>query len=659
MADPVPPSEKPATPWAALVAITLGTFAVLGPLFLHMPVLYDTDSYYHLAIARAYQRHGIIDSLPWAQLSALHEFGDKEFLFHLLLAPVADTETASAGGRLALAGMGSLLVALLAFLGHRAVGRWGLLLPALVFLGSLDAFGRILRLRPELLSLLLLLLALHCAAEGRHRALAPLTFLYTLAYTAFHALVGLLGLIFLQRALVRRRWHWELALYPALGAGLGLILHPHFPRNLVIWKIQTFDFFRLKSTLDVGREIRPHELPDFLSLNALFLVALLALWRSAAPAEGAPPEGAVQRADTWGMAALAFGGLYLLMLRFSLYAVPFIALALLFELRRRGLRPGPSVRLWSGRGISTALVLVLLFGGGLWRTVTLLNGMLRAGENAPVPREVEWRTFGQALAPGARVAAEWGSTHLYMFWAPQATFLNVLDPVFQAVPYPDAHRRVRDLFEGRQVDIPMSLARDLAADHVALSRYHHPPGVLERLRADPRLVPLHDGYTQLFQLRPPPPGLFLLDWHAAPQGATLPPAPGTLAAWPLLPRAKDPTLAPFAAFVDVGSLLAEGRACAGLARTYTVTEPGTRVLRFAPAGASQLFFNNHPLVGVDQDLGAHMGRGLRLPITAEPGDHRLTVLTCRSAAGPAGFYLWEESPTATTSEASDAGSRTP
>ncbi len=58
------------------------------------------------------------------------------------------------GGRLAagtLALANAAVAAALAFLGAKAVGRWGLALPLLLYLGSLDFLGRMIRLRPELL----------------------------------------------------------------------------------------------------------------------------------------------------------------------------------------------------------------------------------------------------------------------------------------------------------------------------------------------------------------------------------------------------------------------------------------------------------------------------------------------------------------------------
>src|SRR6187549_3775506 len=90
--------------WLAAVLV----LAVAAPLLLvfhtRHPLLYDTDSFYHLAVAREVAHHGVLHELPWLRLSALGAgFGDKELLFHWLLAPFAAADDPLAGGRAALA----------------------------------------------------------------------------------------------------------------------------------------------------------------------------------------------------------------------------------------------------------------------------------------------------------------------------------------------------------------------------------------------------------------------------------------------------------------------------------------------------------------------------------------------------------------------------
>lgn len=628
---------------------------LFGVLFQSLPVLYDTDSYYHLAIGRAYARHGVIDELPWARLSLLHELGDKELLFHLLLVPFTDSEGFfTDGGRWALALLNALVAAALAGLGTAAIGRWGLLATLLVYGGSLDFLGRAIRLRPELLSLLLLLAAVVCAARGRYRLLGAVAALYALSYTAFHAFLGLTAAWFLHRWWIRRRASWALLLYPILGVGLGLVLHPHFPNNLVVWKVQSIDFFQSKTALNVGPEIGPHNAPNLVWLNLAWIVGLGALWACGKErsAEGAGSRDDTARNDSdqnqrWAdllwIATAVFGLLYFLMLRFSIYFVPFATLAVFFELRRRGRLPGRWMAL-PGRGrLPVALAVVAALALGVPRAAGLLQGL--AGGRGAIPREVEWRAFGESLPAGARVAAEWGSTNLYMFFAPQAAFLNVLDPVFMQVRYPDAYRALRGVFEDREPDVPGTLRAELASDYLALSRFHQPQELFARLSADPRLRLAYQGYTMLYEIVP---GTddgadhgFVLDWRVVPKGSRLPPAEAEIVDLAPWPRAAEDELRAVEGYIDATRFAANPADCVAFVHRRSVAEPSVGVYEIASWGPTRLWVDDDLALSVGGTPRAILGAGVTFPLDLAPGDHRITVLTCPGRDGEerSGFYL--------------------
>lgn len=626
---------------AVAAALAVLALLALAALFFRFQVLYDTDSYFHLAIARAYAKVGQIEELPWARFSLMRDgFGDKELLFHWLLAPFAAGEQATAGGRWALAGLNAAVVLALALLGMRAVGRWGAIAPLMVYLGSSEFFGRIVRLRPELLALLLLLAALACAGRRRYRLLGVVALVFTLSYTAFHALLILCLAWFLQQGWVRRRWEWPLLLYPWLGAGLGLLVHPHFPHNLLIWKVQTVDFFRLKDALDVGTEIGAGRTDDLVWGHLGWLLLVAVVWRSAGPGKRA---GDTTMADFATVGAVAFGLLHLLARRFSIYLVPFAVLAVLFELARRGLGVGPRTRL-PGRGsLPTLACLVLVGAVGAVPVVSQIR-TLSVGAPGALSREQEWSAFGRAVPPGARVAAEWGSAHLYLFFAPQALYLNVLDPIFMALPYPESYAAQRRLFSDREPDIPLVLVQDLASDHLALSRLHQPQALLARLAAEPRLETRYAGYTLLFALAERPPG-FLLYWRLAPEGGVPPVAdPARLAGWPTYPRAERAEARAVEGFVDLDRF---GRDAAVDCRTVaTELAPGEAVgaareaLELAPWGPTAAWLDGELLLATDDSLRATPGRGLRIELPRASAGGILTVLSCREPeTGRIGFSV--------------------
>src|SRR5437762_3176758 len=353
-----PATRVPARTWPAVALVFLGSGLALYLLCARFPVLPDGDSYYHLAVARAYAEHGLSYPPDWAPFSNMHDgFGDKEVLFHVLLMPFARLADPTRGGVVALALLGALVAAVLAHQATAAIGRWGLAVPLLVFGGAADFMLRAIRLRPELLSLLLILLAIPLASRRRPVLLGVLACLYALCYTAFQAFLGLCVLFFLCSLWVERRAEWRLLVYPAIGVALGLLLHPQFPANLRVWLVQNVGFFVGNETVDLGPEILPRTTRDTLLLNLGWWAGLVVLWRSRSPIV-APGEDRRLR-DFTLLAAAAFGLLYLFMYRFIVYAVPLATLAVLRSMQAAGEAPGRFVRL-PGRGrVPFALVLAL------------------------------------------------------------------------------------------------------------------------------------------------------------------------------------------------------------------------------------------------------------------------------------------------------------
>jgi len=616
-------NAMPATRAARLAPLALFAlaFGLCALFYSRHPLLYDADSYYHLAVARAYAHEGVLHDLPWARFSLMHPgFGDKEFLFHVLLAPFAALPDALAGGRLALAMLDALLLAIVGFLASKAVGRWGLLVPFGLVLGSQEFAWRLVRLRPELLSLAILLLALWAAARGRYRWLGVLAAVYALSYTAFHAFVGLCLILFLFLGWARRRWEPGLALYPLLGAGLGLVIHPQFPKNLEVWVAQSVDFFLHRAHLDVGTEIRPNLTDVVLLANLGWLLGLAVLWRSGSPGDSVETsEDGGRAADVFGVAAVVFGGLYLLMSRFSIYAFPFVTLWVLFELRRRGRLPGRSMALLGGRRVPVAVALGIVLLASLPGTLRELGTFARRTD--PGPGEIRLREreeVAKALPDGARVAAPWRSTPVYMFSAPWARFLNVLDPVFMAVPYPRLYEVQSHLFDGTEPDPPLAAVAGLESDYIVC-----PLGetreLVERLSADPRVTALHRGFNGVFQIRPA--AGFVLDWNG-------------------YPRLTDPAARAVEGYVDARRIT-QGRDCATLVHEEETKSAARIDYELAPSGPTTLWLDDRLLASTAGEPGAVLGKGILLPMELATGVHRITVRTCPARDGRSGFYLVE------------------
>ena len=569
----------------AAAAVFITAFFAFAFLFLAAPVIPDADSYFHLAVAREYAAHGYMNALPWARFSVLGEtYGDKELLFHYLLVPFTSWTDAATGGRLAVALLNATFAATMTFFASRALGWWSVAVPLWLYVATPMLTLRLIRLRPELVALLLLLAFIHAAASRRVRWVAILAAAFALSYTAFHVIVGLPVLWFVC---TMRERDWKTPLAATIGAAMGLLVHPGFPSNLRIWWIQNVLFFLQKSRLDVGGEIEAAPLEFLLVSNLGWWAGLAVLWYFS---RGASPEK--RRFVYLGVAAVVFGVLTLLLQRMATYFVPLATLLLLTKLEAR-----PDVR----RGL-VAIALIAMALLSLPTTTMIVRDLL-----ADSGWEADYAAFGEAVPRDAKVAAHWGPSEFYTFWAPQGRYLNVLDPIFMAGQSPRAYDAQRRVFEGREPDVPHVVHTVLDSDFIAFPSMSP---LFERLQFDPRVVPIHNGLTFFARLAPAGEQQFVREW---------------------LPLPKDGR-----AYIDA-SRFATPR-CVTLTHVETIVAPITQTYELASYGPAELRVDAHPPIR-SRGSRAMLGKGSLFRIALPAGSHRFSVTTCAEKDGGNGFYL--------------------
>jgi hypothetical protein len=459
-------------------------FFLFAFVYLRMAILYDADSYYHLAVARLYGQHGIFAANPWARFSILRDGADKDFLFHLILLPFATWADAAIGGRIALALFNAAIATVIAAYAVRAIGAIGYAIPLWLWIAAPPFFARVARLRPELLALLLILLAIDAAARRRPLVLGLLAFAFALGYTAFHVFFALVVI-----------WCWrDRRMIAAAGAGIaaGLLLRPHPIANLRLWYLQNVEFFRHTGVLDVGNEILPPSLRTLL-ISLPFVAALAALsLRSAAtqlpPSARESGDSITALRRPFFIAAAVFLLLFARFGRMATYAFPLALLAVLLAARPHRTRIVAIV-------LALSLIAALPFA---------LDPQLLALFREDVLTEADLEAFGRIVPRDAKVAATWGSGELYAFWAPQAYYLNVLEPLFMAAPFPAEYEAQRRIFAGVEPDVATVAKKTLDSDFLAFDRSDAPPLLLDRLRDDPRARFRNGGANVLVELRPDP-----------------------------------------------------------------------------------------------------------------------------------------------------------
>lgn len=440
-----------------IAALFVVYFALAAALVVPPHLIYDSDSYYHLAVARLYASDGLAAKIPWGRMSLLAGGGDKDFLFHLALMPFA--QFGAPGGRVALALINALIATLIAAISSQRIGFAGALVPPWLWIAAPPFLGRVLRLRPELLALLLIILAIKASAKQ----LGVLAFLFALSYTAWHVFLALSVLWWLAE---RYDLRW-----PILGTLAGLFLRPYPLANLRLWYVQNVEFFFRKGTLDVGSEITPPDAWYFTS--AMFFFAMLIVLK--------PLKVKNRRLM---IAAAIFAVLFLFMSRMAVYAFPLVALLVIVD---TDVHP---------RAYAIAFTICALLAIPLASDSTAVT-LLRMRANP----EAEWRAFGASIPPGARVAADWESSEHYAFFAPQGRYLNVLDPIYMALPHPREYAALRRVISGQDPDPATTIAKVLDSDYLAYSSIDVPSALNERVHRDPKFAVVRDGINVLARVK--------------------------------------------------------------------------------------------------------------------------------------------------------------
>jgi hypothetical protein len=455
------------------LAVIIAVFGIAFAVFVSaMPLLPDADSYFHLAVAREYAQHGLTEGLRWARFSVMHEhFGDKELLFHVALIPFSSSET---GGRVALMLANLAIVALIGAIGVEMCGPVGALIPAALYLCAPSFVSRVFRLRPELGALMLVLGFVYLAARRRDKTAGAIALVFSLSYTAVH----LLPIV----ALAARRW--RLALATTAGAALGLLLHPHFPDNVRIWYLQNVSFFRLAPLLDRGTEIGRPSLGEIFIMNAgwwlVVCACLVVAWRDREAPRDFDRRVLISALVVFTLLQIAFA-------RMSTYFFPVAMLVVLsmVPVRRAGI-------------VAAAIAIgALLSLPGSRAVIDRL--LLEPGPRHPWAMDAG--AMARTIPPGARVAAHWGMAEFYVWYAPQAEYLNLLDPVFMYAAHPREYAIQRALFDGKVDDVPAALAA-LQSDYIAFDRLQNHTALADRVWNDPRLRTVFAGYNYVGAVRP-------------------------------------------------------------------------------------------------------------------------------------------------------------
>lgn len=498
--------------WLAGLTLVGASALFLAVVQFATPALAGTDGYYHIKFAALMRIQGLKPDFTWLPLTVLNarEFYDHHFLFHVALIPFTLGDL-RLGAKLA-----SVVFASLAFL-----SVWWLFqrqrvpyapLWALGLLGISEAFiYRLSLVRVQSLSLLVLVLGLHWMLTHKYRFLLPLGFLYVWLYDAFPLLLVFALLYTLAVAIIERRLDFRPILYAGLGIGLGLLINPYFPDNIVFVYRHLLPKLSEATAVSVGNEWYPYETTQLLENSPLALVVfvsgIFALgWRD-------------RRMDTRTATALFITLLFGLMLfqarRFIEYFPPF---ALIFAaLAWAGVLPGSPLPVNVDRPAQAPgspirmgrLGLLKQWASALLMVIVLIFGVLSTLKEAraSLRGSTSFERYAQASAwleantpPGARIfQTDWDDFPRLFFYNTYNSYLVGLDPTYLQLYDPDLYDLWVDITQG-DVESPSEYIYPRFGAQFALTDHRH-ADFIQAASDDPGLKLVYqDGDALIYQV---------------------------------------------------------------------------------------------------------------------------------------------------------------
>lgn len=509
-----PDRDKALANWrSALIGLALlAVFALfLALVQFSTPDLPDNDGFYHIKLAYIMRTEGLKPEFNWLPLSILNsrEFYDHHFLFHVALMPFTfgDLRLGAKWAAVVFASLAFLSTWNL-FKNQRIPYAW---LWAMGLMAVSEAFiYRMSITRAQSLSLAVLMLALDWLLRRKYARLAFLAFAYVWLYDAFPLLAIVAGLYVAAAWLVERRFDLRPLLYIAVGTGLGLVVNPYFPHNIVFAALHIVPKLFETTAVRVGNEWYPYETAQLLANSPLALVAFV----SGSLALGMSGRRMDLRTAFSFFLACLFGLMLFQSRRFIEY---FPAFSLVFaafawtsvfvqhpgaaQARARAAARFRLSSLWGAlRRRLPALALVVVLVPGIWMTLDSAQTSLRTSK--------PYATYAGASAwlqahtpPGARVfQTDWDDFPRLFYYNTHNTYLVGLDPTYMRIYDPGLF----DLWVGitrGEIDHPSAaIERDFGAGYV-LSDLRH-GSFMEKAAQDPGLVEVYrDEHAVIYQTR--------------------------------------------------------------------------------------------------------------------------------------------------------------
>lgn len=484
-------------PWLQGIILYGLCFAVLTALLFAAPGFFGTDDYYHARIATEIITQGrLAVQFPWLPKTILspERFTDHHLLYHLYIAPWTFW-FGMAGAKLATVSIAAgVFVAVWALL--RQTGTRGAFLWALALFGASAPFlFRLLMIRTQGASLLLLIVALSLLFARRWRWLLPLAFAYAWLYNGFVLVLAFAALYTLAAWIADRRLEWQPVIYTALGLALGLVINPYFPQNILFITDHLGAKVDLGDSVRVGNEWYPYTTGALLANSGGALLAL-ALGLLA-------PSFSNRKRDRVDNTLLFAALLTLVMvLRSRRFIEYYPAFALLFAATAWG-RGAVRLADWLPRRLRFRWLLPL--GAAAVAGVFAYGVLMEVYRDAQDARSPDYLAGAAAwlrenTPDGAMIfQTDWDDFTRLFYHNTRSVYLVGLDPTYLEIADPALWDDWVDITQGKVTEPSQVIQTRFGADYVVSDRQHDK--FIQRAKQDPNMQLVYqDRYNYVWQI---------------------------------------------------------------------------------------------------------------------------------------------------------------
>ena len=464
------------------------------------------DGYYHIRWSRILWEgflRGEIPEFTWLPLTILDppRYVDHHFLFHVLQIPFTWFGDLIVGAKVSAVVFASAAILACYALVVRSRVPWPLLWLVALLASSSFFLQRMGNARAMSVTIVTIVLALWLLFAKRHIWVGVLAFFLVWTYSLFPILIVLAVAWTIGDWWETRRFDWRPVAYACIGIGLGLVINPYFPANLVLLVDHAWMKVAEDSAVLVGAEWYPLETWGIVTYSTVALVAQVGGWLCLRPEH---------REDTARAICLLLFSTFLAVLafkarRFLEYWPPFAVVFFAFALRPWFDRMKASDSSTSWRvAVGSASAAVAIAVTSLLFVVIHQAQKIDAPEENPAVYAGASRWLEVNTPPASLVFnADWDDFPPLFFHNTHNAYVNGLDPTYLVYANRELAAEYDRVVRGEVQDPGRSIQGRFGALYAVSAKDREHEEFIRRARADRSMrAVFEDDLAVVFEIAP-------------------------------------------------------------------------------------------------------------------------------------------------------------